>query len=95
MTAPALAFSASLDLSVVGLSARTLDAPHSAWDLPLEPLAWAIVLNGLTAAVVFATALQKGGPTRSRHEVTFPCHLGRVCIPALMLRRSGRLCLRR
>jgi drug/metabolite transporter (DMT)-like permease len=61
--APALAFGVGLSLSVVGISARALDPPHSVGNLILEPLVWAIVLNGLTAAVVFAMALQKGGPT--------------------------------
>jgi hypothetical protein len=61
--APALAFGAGLGFSVVGISARTLEIPDSAWRLILEPSAWAIILNGLAAAVVFAMALQKGGPT--------------------------------
>jgi hypothetical protein len=61
--APALAFGAGLGFSVVGISARTLDIPDSAWRLIMEPSVWAILLNGLTAAVVFAMALQKGGPT--------------------------------
>lgn len=61
--APALAFGAGLGFSVVGISARTLDIPDSAWRIVLEPSGWAIVLNGLIAAVVFAMALQKGGAT--------------------------------
>jgi hypothetical protein len=61
--APMLAFGAGLGFSVVGISARTLDTPDSAWQLILEPTVWAIVLNGLTAAVAFAMALQKGGAT--------------------------------
>jgi FtsH-binding integral membrane protein len=61
--APMLAFGAGLGFSVVGISARTLDTPDSAWRLILEPSVWAIVLNGLTAAVAFAMALQKGGAT--------------------------------
>jgi drug/metabolite transporter (DMT)-like permease len=59
----ALAFGAGVAYSVVGISARTLDLPDAAWRLVLEPAAWSIVLNGLAAAVVFAMALQKGGPT--------------------------------
>ncbi|MBE1468642.1 hypothetical protein [Kibdelosporangium phytohabitans] len=62
-TAPVLAFGAGLSLSVVGVAARTLDVAHLGWDLLLTPSLWAIALNGLTAAVVFAMALQKGGPT--------------------------------
>jgi hypothetical protein len=59
----ALAFGAGVSYSVVGISARTLNLPDTAWRLVLEPAAWSIVLNGLAAAVVFAMALQKGGPT--------------------------------
>lgn len=62
-TPPMLAFAAGLGFSVVAISARTLDIPDPAWRLILEPSVWAIVLNGLTAAVVFAMALQKGGAT--------------------------------
>jgi hypothetical protein len=61
--APMLAFCAGLGFSVIGISARTLDIPDSAWRLILEPPVWAIVLNGFTAAVAFAMALQKGGAT--------------------------------
>ncbi|MGW6441490.1 hypothetical protein [Lentzea sp. NPDC055074] len=59
----ALAFGSGVSYSVVGISARTLHLPDAVWRLVLEPAAWAIVLNGLTAAVLFAMALQKGGPT--------------------------------
>jgi FtsH-binding integral membrane protein len=61
--APLLAFGAGLGFSVVGVSARTLNPPDSAWRLILDPSVWAIILNGLVAAVVFAMALQKGRPT--------------------------------
>ncbi|SDJ47436.1 hypothetical protein SAMN04488074_102149 [Lentzea albidocapillata subsp. violacea] len=59
----ALAFGAGVSYSIVGISARTLDFPDAVWRLVLEPAAWAIALNGLAAAVLFAMALQKGGPT--------------------------------
>ncbi len=59
----ALAFGSGVAYGVVGISARTLHLPDAAWRLVLEPAAWSIVLNGLTAAVLFAMALQKGGPT--------------------------------
>jgi drug/metabolite transporter (DMT)-like permease len=59
----ALAFGAGVAYSVVGISARTLELPDAPWRLVLEPAAWSIVLNGLVAAVLFAMALQKGGPT--------------------------------
>ncbi|MEV6235618.1 hypothetical protein [Lentzea sp. NPDC051838] len=62
-SATALAFGSGVAYSVVGISARTLELPDTAWRLVLEPAAWAIVLNGLTAAVLFAMALQKSGPT--------------------------------
>ncbi len=61
--APTLALGAGVGYSVVGISARALSVPDPAWRLVLEPAVWAIVLNGLTAAVVFAMALQKGAPT--------------------------------
>jgi hypothetical protein len=61
--APALAFGAGLGYCVVGISARTLRVPDPLWRLIAEPASWALVLNGLTAAVVFAMALQKGAPT--------------------------------
>ena len=57
----ALAFAAGLGFCVVGIAARTLTIPDSPVRLVLEPSAWAIVLNGLAAAVVYAMALQKGG----------------------------------
>ncbi|MET9224545.1 hypothetical protein [Lentzea sp. NPDC003310] len=59
----ALAFGSGVAYSIVGISARTLHLPDAVWRLVLEPAAWAIVLNGLTAAVLFAMALQRGGPT--------------------------------
>lgn len=61
--APLLAFGAGLGFCVVGVSARTLELPDAAWRLILEPSVWAILLNGLTAAVLFAMALQKSGAT--------------------------------
>src|SRR6266498_2936293 len=62
-TAPVLAFCAGLGFCVVGVSARTLSIPDSTWRLILEPSSWAILLNGLTAAAVFAMALQNSGAT--------------------------------
>ncbi|GHH39009.1 hypothetical protein [Lentzea cavernae] len=59
----ALAFGSGVSYSVVGISARTLHLPDDVWRLVLEPATWSIVLNGCTAAVLFAMALQKGGPT--------------------------------
>jgi hypothetical protein len=59
----ALAFGSGVSYSVVGISARTLHLPDAVWRVVLEPAAWSIVLNGVTAAVLFAMALQKDGPT--------------------------------
>ncbi|MFD4670004.1 hypothetical protein ACFWNN_09730 [Lentzea sp. NPDC058450] len=59
----ALAFGSGVAYSIVGIAARTLHVPDDVWRLVLEPATWAIVLNGLVAAVLFAMALQKGGPT--------------------------------
>lgn len=56
--APVLAFGAGLGFTVVGVAARTLGTPGPVW-----PFVAAIVLNGLTAAVVFASALQEGSAT--------------------------------
>jgi hypothetical protein len=61
--APALALDAGVGFCVVGVAARSLDIPDQAWRLILDPSVWAIVGNGLTAAVVFAMALQQGRPT--------------------------------
>lgn len=61
--AQVLAFATGLGFSVVGVSARTLHVPDSKWLLLVEPSVWAMILNGLGAAVAFAMALQKGGAT--------------------------------
>lgn len=61
--APLLAFGAGLGFCFVGVSARTLEPPDSAWQFVLEPSVWAILANGLVAAVLFAMALQKTGAT--------------------------------
>ena len=63
LAAPLLSFGAGLGFCIVGISARTLELPVPAWRLVLEPSAWAILVNGLTAAVLFAMALQKSGAT--------------------------------
>jgi len=61
--APLLAFGAGLGFCVVGVSARTLKPPDLWWRWILEPSMWAILLNALAAAVLFAMALQKTGAT--------------------------------
>ncbi|WP_410581117.1 hypothetical protein [Amycolatopsis sp. lyj-108] len=61
--AQVLGFATGVGFSVVGVSARTLDLPSSGWAILVEPAVWAMILNGLAAAVSFALALQKGGAT--------------------------------
>ncbi|RZS29657.1 hypothetical protein EV193_11961 [Herbihabitans rhizosphaerae] len=68
-----LAFTSGVGFSVVGVSARTLDTPTTPWHLILDPAVWAIVLNGLTAAIVFAMALQKRGATATT-AIMFTTH---------------------
>jgi hypothetical protein len=58
-----LGFCTGLGFSVVGISARTLDTSGPAWHLVLEPAIWAMIVNGLVAAVTFALALQRGRAT--------------------------------
>jgi drug/metabolite transporter (DMT)-like permease len=58
-----LGFCGGLGFSAVGISARTLDASGPAWRLVLEPAIWAMIANGLVAAVAFAMALQRGRAT--------------------------------
>jgi hypothetical protein len=58
-----LAFCAGVGFCVIGVSARTLSIPNPMWRLVLEPSLWAMVVNGLAAAAVFAMALQRSGPT--------------------------------
>ncbi|MFD5092749.1 hypothetical protein ACFWMR_19240 [Amycolatopsis thailandensis] len=61
--AQVLGFATGVGFSVVGVSARTLNLPSSGWGMLAEPAVWAMILNGLAAAVAFALALQKGGAT--------------------------------
>ncbi len=58
-----LAFGAGLGFTAVAVSARTLHLPPHFAGWFAEPSVWAIVLNGVTATVVFALALQKGAAT--------------------------------
>jgi len=62
-SAPALAFASGLAFSVVGITARGLRLPDPLWRIFIDPAVWTLVPSGLAAAVVFAMALQKGGPT--------------------------------
>ena len=62
-TAPLLAFGAGLGFTVVALAARTLHFTGGFGAMLVEPAAWAIAVNGVTATVIFALALQKGGAT--------------------------------
>ena len=61
--APTLAFGAGLAFTVVAVSARSLSGFDSLGDLLSHPGAWAIAVNGVAGAVVFAMALQNGSAT--------------------------------
>lgn len=61
--AQVLGFATGVGFSMVGVSARTLELPSSGWAILVEPAVWAMILNGLAAAVSFALALQKSGAT--------------------------------
>lgn len=61
--AQVLGFATGVGFSMVGVSARTLELPSSGWAILVEPAVWAMILNGLAAAVAFALALQKSGAT--------------------------------
>jgi drug/metabolite transporter (DMT)-like permease len=58
-----LGFCGGLGFSAVGIAARTLDSSGPIWRLALEPALWAMIANGLVAAVAFAMALQRGRAT--------------------------------
>jgi hypothetical protein len=62
-SAALLAFGAGLGFSFVGVSARILPPPAETWRLVLEPSVYAILINALVAAVLFAMALQRTGAT--------------------------------
>jgi len=61
--APVLAFGAGLAFTVVAVSARSLSGFDSVGGLLGQPGAWAIAVNGVAGAVVFAMALQNGSAT--------------------------------
>ena len=63
MSAALLAFGAGLGFTAVAVSARTLHLPDQFLQWFADPSVWAIIVNGVTATVVFALALQKGLPT--------------------------------
>ncbi|PPK65093.1 hypothetical protein V5P93_004164 [Actinokineospora auranticolor] len=58
-----LAFGAGVAFCAVGVSARTLAVPDTAWLLVLQPSLWALVLNGAVGAALFALALQHSAAT--------------------------------
>ncbi|AZI58664.1 hypothetical protein EH165_11490 [Nakamurella antarctica] len=62
-SAPVLALAAGLSYAAVAISARSFHAPDEFWQILGEPAAWAILVNGLSAAILFALALQKGTAT--------------------------------
>ncbi|MEV4053845.1 hypothetical protein AB0J55_21865 [Amycolatopsis sp. NPDC049688] len=58
-----LGFCAGLGFSTVGIAARTLEVSGPVWHLALAPALWAMIANGLVAAVAFAMSLQRGRAT--------------------------------
>jgi drug/metabolite transporter (DMT)-like permease len=61
--AAGLAIGAGLGFSGVGVAARALVVPDQLWRLVTEPLAWAVVAYGVSATLLFASALQRGSVT--------------------------------
>lgn len=59
----ALAACAGLGFSGTAIAARALHVPHRLWHLPMEPVAVALVLYGVLAMLMFASALQRGSVT--------------------------------
>ena len=59
----ALAACAGLGFTGTAIAARTLHIPHHLWHLGAEPVAIALVLYGVLAMLLFATALQRGSIT--------------------------------
>lgn len=60
---PLLALGAGLSYCTVGVAARTFDPPGLTAAVLLDPTLWAMILNGVVAATLFAMALQRGRPT--------------------------------
>lgn len=63
LAAPVMAFASGVGFAAVAVSARSMPAPTSVGDLLTEPALWAVVVNGVAAAVAFAMALQQGSAT--------------------------------
>lgn len=61
--AAALAVAGGLAYAGVGVAARVLAVPHSVLGFFQEPVAYALVLYGLLANLLYATALQRGAVT--------------------------------
>ncbi len=59
----ALAACAGFGFSGTAIAARALHVPHHLWRLPMEPVAIALVLYGVAAMLMFASALQRGSVT--------------------------------
>jgi drug/metabolite transporter (DMT)-like permease len=58
-----LALGAGLEFSVVAVASRALDFPNPLWRMVQDPAAWAILVAGGLAIVMFAMALQIGNLT--------------------------------
>lgn len=69
-----LALAAGLGFGIVAVAARGLSAIRIDWALLAQPLAWALVVGGITAMTSFAASLQRG-PVTSVTAVSFAVEL--------------------
>ncbi len=60
---PALGALAGLAFAATGVAARSLEVPSPWWHVVADPLAWALPVQGLLGAQLFAMALQSGSVT--------------------------------
>jgi drug/metabolite transporter (DMT)-like permease len=58
-----LAAAAGLGFAGTGIAARALEFPDPLWRILLDPLLWALALDGLLALICYAAALQRGAVT--------------------------------
>lgn len=58
-----LAAAAGLGFAGVGIATRALEVPDPLWHVLLDPLLWALALDGLLAMTCYAAALQRGAVT--------------------------------
>jgi multidrug transporter EmrE-like cation transporter len=58
-----LAVAAGLGFAGTGIATRALEFPDPLWRILLDPLLWALALDGLLALTCYAAALQRGAVT--------------------------------